>query len=353
MKQKIFFGLQAAAAIMLAAACAGITTQPLHYPIYPSGTQDVEYTVSVGASGGIKRIQLFETVSSITAAGVITAGTEALVQTWDVSGSPASHTVSYTKTGGYGSNKLVAYRFLVTDQSNKTRSHTVSYAIRPYPVANQPAPVFAQGDVDDVFDIILIPDTDITDMDDFRDNCHNMIRNTIHREPSMNLLNHQFNFYINPLTGTATDYDRISVDGHHLLPANTVEMSFAEVRVLMHQNNLRDYSWNGIYSTEMDRPQTFIHEGGHGMFGLADEYSAGAHWQAADLPNNWASLAAAQADAPGRNKTAADARQIGTSGWYKLCTDNCPMISGSALLFDYDTPCEQRVIFEIIQNAIE
>lgn len=329
-----------------------ITTEPIHEPIYPAAGESVTYTLDMSSAQGISNVKLFETVSSVSATGTVTAGTETLVNEWNPSGSPNTLTVNFTQPG-YSANKLITYRFHVTNGSGGTRNHEVTYAIRPYPVANQPAPVFVQGDVDDVFDAVFIPDSDISNMATFRSNCRNMILNTVFREPTMKFFCRSFNFYINPLTGTATDYDRISTDGYHQLPANMANLNFAEAVVLMHQNNLRDYAFNGVFSTEMDKPQTFIHEGGHAMFNLADEYSGGAHWQETTLPNNWSSLAGAQADAPGRHKTAADAVQMGTTGWHKICDATCPMISGGALLFDYEDPCADRVIYSIIDNAID
>ena len=63
----------------------------------------------------------------------------------------------------------------------------------------------------------------------------------------------------------------------------------------MHQNNLRDYASGGLYSSEMQNRGTIMHESGHGLFDLADEYGGGSHFQTDPYPNNWPSLAAAQA----------------------------------------------------------
>jgi hypothetical protein len=95
-----------------------------------------------------------------------------------------------------------------------------------------------------------------------------------------------------------------------------------------------------------------MHEGGHSMFNLADEYASGVHWQAEDYPNNWSTLASAQADAPNRHKSAADAVQMGTSGWYKICDENCQMKLSGLNLSHYDLPCGDRVLYMILDNAI-
>ncbi len=340
--------------LLLLTGCVG--TLPLHDPIYPASGENVTYTLDTNSRAGIDTIKLYETISTINAAGTVTVGTEAFVQEWLYPDWPETASVSYTKTGGYSADRLVNYRFWIRTGRRVwgwrlTASHNVTYAIRPYPVANQPAPVYVQGDVDKTFDIVLIPDTDITNLATFRGHCRSMIRDAVFAEPSIRTWKRQFNFYINPLTGHATDYDRIAIDGLHQTPTNWANLSFAEVKVLMHQNDLRDYASGGLFSTERQNRGTMMHEGGHGMFGLADEYPGGSHWQAADYPNNWSTLAGAQTDAPGRHKTAADARQMGTSGWYKICADACQMNTSGLVRSDYDAPCADRVLFSIIDIA--
>ena len=233
-----------------------------------------------------------------------------------------------------------------------SKSHDVTFATRPYPVPDMPAPIYVQGDVDHVFDVIFIPDTDITDVSGFRDHCSKMIEDAVLAEPSIKPWNQQFNFYINPESGTATDYDNIDTDGLHQKPSNWANLSFAESKVLMHKNNLRDYAMGDLFSTEQQNRGTMMHEGGHSLFGLADEYASGSHWQADEYPNNWETLAGAQTDAPDRHKTAADATQMGTSGWYKLCINACPMKTSGLVRNDYDGPCTDRVVHSIFDNAL-
>lgn len=341
--------------IIFLTSCAH--TLPMHSPVYPTSSEGVTYRLDVSASSGvIKQIKLYETVSSINAAGTVTSGTESLLQEWNFSDTPNSTSVTFTKTKGYEADKLVQYRFWVKIKWNwiwsTSRSHDVTYAIRPYPVADQPAPVYVQGDVDHVFDVVFIPDTDITNMNTFRTECRNMIMDAVFAENTVRNWNRQFNYYINPETGTATDYDRIATDGLHQTPVNWANLSFAEVKVLMHQNDLRDYASGGLFSTEMQNRGTMMHEGGHSMFDLADEYAGGSHWEADIYPNNWSTLAGAQADAPDRHKTAADAREMGTSGWYKICDDNCNMKLSGLNLSHYDLPCGDRVVYMILDNAL-
>lgn len=325
-------------------------TLAMHDPIHPTGSQAVTYTLTKVTAGSINSANLYETVSTINSSGTVTtAGTETLINTWS---SPAGD-LSFTTSGGYGNNKLVTYRFDVTTPDQR-KSFTVTFSTRPYPVTNMPAPVYVQGDPDDVMDLVFIPDTDITDLNVFRNHCRGMIVESFFDEPQLRFWRRQYNFYINPLRGTATDFDNISTDGTHVVPTNNANLTFAEGRVLMHQNNLRDYASGGLFSTEMQNRGTVLHETGHAWFDLADEYASGSHWQEAELPNNWSSLAAAQAAGSnyGSCKSSADAVQMGTSGWYKLCVSNCQMLTTGLTHTTYDCPCVSRINFVILDNAI-
>jgi hypothetical protein len=178
-----------------------------------------------------------------------------------------------------------------------------------------------------------------------------MIRESFFDEPTTRRFRRSFNFYINPSTGHATDYDKIATDGSHQPPANAADLSFAEGRVLLHQTNLRDYASGGYYSSEMQNRGTVLHESGHGLFGLADEYEGGAHWEADPYPNNWDSSAEASAAAPDRGKTAADVDVVKAGAWWKLCVDGCQMTTTGLTHDSYDSPCEDRVVWAILDNA--
>lgn len=343
------------------AGLAGCESDPvslvLHDPIFPGANQAVTYTLERVTAGAINSSELFEQVSTIDATGAVTsAGAETSIQTWT---SPAGN-LTFTKSSGYPANSLVTYRWVVRVPGNSgscsrteiTKEFRVTFATRPYPVTNQPAPVYVQGDRDDVFDLVFIPDTDIGNLNDFRTHCRNMIRQSFFDEPTCRLWRRQFNFYINGQTGHATDFDRIGTDGLHQVPSNNAQLAFAEGRCLMHQTDLRDYASGGLFSTEMQNRGTVLHESGHALFNLADEYNGGAHWQEAQFPNNWDSQAEAEAAADdyGSCKSLSDVRVI-QSGWWKLCTDDCQMLRTGLNRATYECPCRDRIHHMVFQTA--
>ncbi len=351
------FGIVSLAFLLLLSSCEPApVTLALHNPIFPTASQNVTYTLERVTTGTINSARLFETVSTVNSAGVVTAGTEMELQNWS---SPAGD-LSYVKSGGYAANSLVTYRWEVKVQEEdkeKTKTYRVTYAIRPYPVPNQPAPVYVQGDPDDVFDLVFIPDTDITDMDGFRNHCRENIRNAFFDEPHTRLWRRQFNFYINPITGTAKDADS---GESHIVPSNNAQLAFAEGRCLMHRVSIRDYASGGLFSTEQENRGTVLHESGHALFRLADEYCGNTSYFAeANSPNLWSSQAAAEAAADdyGTCKSISDVRRIQsgdcTKNWWKLCVENCQMKTSGLTHTQYDCPCRSRIttrVFELTSD---
>ncbi|AFL81127.1 hypothetical protein Aeqsu_1643 [Aequorivita sublithincola DSM 14238] len=326
-------------------------TLVLHNPIYPTGSQAVTYNAERVTDGSISDAKLYETVNTINNSGSITStGTETLLQTWN---SPSGD-LSFTKPSGHGDNKLVTYRWVFTTP-DQTKTFKVTYATRPYPVANIPAPVYVQGDPDDVFDLVFIPDTDVTSMNTFYTNCRGAIREAFFEEPHTQFWRRQYNFYINKEKGHATDYDHTETDGYHVAPSNNAYLSFAEGKVIMHQLDLRDYRMGSLFSTEMQNRGTIMHESGHAFYSLADEYSGGVHWQEEVLPNNWTTLAGAQAASTGYGscKQSSDAVQIDDSGYHRLCVSNCQMghYVSQTRPTGYDCPGQSRITYVVFDNA--
>ncbi|MEJ0103790.1 MAG: hypothetical protein WDO19_15065 [Bacteroidota bacterium] len=360
-KRNSLFPLVAACLLFLQ-SCDKPFSIAMHDPISPNPGDGITYSLEMQSGTAPKSVRLYEQVTLLVPATIdlpiigpiiiITRNPqpEVLLNTWT---SPALGTLSFARRGGIPAQCLVTYRFEVTQSDNNIARHSVSYASRDYPSANDPIPVYVVGDQQNTYDVVFIPDSDIGNLDDFRINVRKDIRDAYFDEQTTKLYRHSFNFYINRQTGHATDYDRRATDGLHQLPSNNSYLSFAEGRALLHQADLRDYASGGLFSTEMQNRGTIMHESGHSLFGLADEYQGGAHWQDAQLPNNWSSLTGAQTDAPGRGKTSGDAVMIGTDPWWRLCSGNCQMSNTGLTHVSYDRPCQDRVNYDILEIAMK
>ena len=315
----------------------------IHSPIYPTGSNNVTLTCRK-ISGDVENVKLYVMVSNVSSTGVLSSSSpETLVQEWSSPTMP----VSYTKSGGYGTNKLVKYRFVVKG-NDKTYTHTVSFATRPYPVANQAIPVYCVGDKDKVMNLVFIPDSDIDVMDTFYTAVQLDITDAFQKEDWLRRFRKSHNFYINPVTGHAHDYD---TGEPHDKPSNWSNLSFAQGKVILHKTVLRDFAGGGVFSTEYFNRGTILHESGHGLYGMADEYSGGSHWQAEEKPNNFTSLANAQNYAPNVGLQSSDANKIGTDNFWELCNDSCMMDKTGLNVWPYFSPCRNRILYAITQRA--
>ncbi len=297
---------------------AQVTTCPMHKPIYPAPTDLVEYKLEVPEAGAVESVELWETVYSVNSNGDLTPlpGYPRSLGTWD------SVPVTFQKRSGYPANTFIEYEFQVVDSDQDDHFHKVGYAIRDYPPSlspaqggsYQPAPVYVQLAVDLAMDIIFIPDTDLPldseqRMGEFRAHCHDMIceedrdglLDDIVSDDITRPLSRFFNFYINPLPGTAKNYQFPPV--LHEKPVNWSQLTFAEAHAIMHWGELRDYTLGTLFSTELQNRGTMLHEVGHALFGLADEYAYGSHWEADFYQNIWFKRKKAKQDAPLRHKT--------------------------------------------------
>lgn len=190
-----------------------------------------------------------------------------------------------------------------------------------------PAPVYVQGNIEDLMDVLFIPairheSNDVIDnqfLIRFRNSCRSIIKDAIFQEPSLKFWRKQFNFWIYPEAGEA--FDARCSNCCHEVPddfAEFVSKDF-EFKALLHKETLWDFTdhCNTIFSAEMDlindnnERSSFLHEFGHAAYGLSDEYQGGNNEEAMDhLPNNWRSWWRATRDAPLRHKTEDDAQKL-------------------------------------------
>ena len=94
-----------------------------------------------------------------------------------------------------------------------------------------------------------------------------------------------------------------------------------------------------------------MHEAGHGLYGLADEYGGGSHWQAMNC-QQLVSLAVPKATPRLWNcKESSDVGANGQQWLVPLCVSNCQMVTTGLTHNEYDVPAKQNnyVVFETLQ----
>lgn len=140
--------------------------------------------------------------------------------------------------------------------------------------------------------------------------------------------------------------------------------TFADSIAVIHPNDFRDWSSSGcsrrVFTSEPVSYRTFVHESGHSLFGLADEYCCdGGYWQAETNPNIWSSqsacqnYAAANSVSPGNctNFCPAGTQKCGSTGFWKMepdvdvmrCSQACGLCGGADAMCQFFPACLKRV----------
>lgn len=217
-----------------------------------------------------------------------------------------------------------------------------------------PVPGRDIGSHGDRFDLVFVPDEDYgspADIDtwlpDFIQDIQDQIDQRLDAAaPVTGNLEH-FNFYYTRMQGDAAT-------NPHVLPPDLTQISpFADAYNILHTNTFGDWTQWGppvTFGAEGAVGRSFIHEAGHGIFGLADEYDDApdcrtARFEPAPMPNVWDTEAGGRADATSEGWNPDDIWQFTTcaGGWWKLGTDSFIMTDGNFFANGWGQPASRRI----------
>jgi hypothetical protein len=185
-------------------------------------------------------------------------------------------------------------------------------------------PLRIAGSTADKIDVIIIPENDYAgDMTEFVGDIQDTIINGYLRNNAIGMNRTKFNFYYLDSEADVTAYPASGFTP----PLGSCEdfqdaTSFADSLPVVHNTDFRD--WSGtrcerrVFSSEPTSYRTFVHESGHSVFGLKDEYCCDSHYSQNDPnPNIWSSRSNCRNDAT-------------AMGWDPDdCTNFCPSGSGN------------------------
>ncbi|QLJ52510.1 MAG: hypothetical protein Sv326_0335 [Candidatus Fermentimicrarchaeum limneticum] len=158
-------------------------------------------------------------------------------------------------------------------------------------------PLVRNNEPDHAIDVVFIPTREYEgNMSGFVSDVENMIQNGYFAERTINASKHYMNFYYTTKFGSL--HKEGNGDCDWSAPSNWDDgCSHAEGAVIVHQVGCRDYASGNVFSTEYYSLDTLVHESGHGLFGVADEYCCDSHyWQPDPNPNIYSSLSNCKSD---------------------------------------------------------
>jgi hypothetical protein len=242
---------------------------------------------------------------------------------------------SFRVTGGFPDASLIRFRATATPSSGPAETDEYSFAAGAFPLPRRPIPIRVTGAVGARLNLVLIADVDVSTP--LRSQLRIVLIGRHFHHSAIRDNRRLYNFYYSSFTGnyeSGCDFTR---------PANYTELAnVADAIMYLHQAPERDCSSGLNTSAEISGDQhlrTLLHEYGHTIFGLADEYSGDSlAKQKLCFTNVWNSKAACQADPISNGLTCVSKkRRDGTFFW---TVDGNDVMSGGQV---FGRACLRRV----------
>lgn len=310
--------LLALVAATVSLGCLAPRVEIEHIPVVAKSSEQVTFTATLRDDGtGPSKVEVLVNAALVhTCTGLSTGGT------CTYTGGPYSAyegtTVSYlakatdsrgrTDTRGY-------YYFAVTDSN--------------YDWALNYLPARRVGPSDDKIDLVFHRDSDYASFSDFVDDVGDKLWDIYGEQDIIEVPSNldKFNFYIYPELASSNNCGTVHSN------ANT-DIPWRDVDAILHTATFGDCTIDGHFTAEGHNTKAFLHESGHGVFGLADEYDGcyTYYFEPAVEPNIFDIEADCRAEqtAKGRDPNACWQFTACQGGWWGIhqLTDNTVMIRG-------------------------
>lgn len=149
-----------------------------------------------------------------------------------------------------------------------------------------PLPGRATGPQDERIDVVFVADDSYTSMDTFRGDVDQRLAGLFSLFPVTGNED-RFNFYTANITASSAADNACGGYGD-IIPDEFVDQCpFADAIAVLHTENYGDCRFGWTYSSEGNSDYSFVHESGHGIFDLRDEYERNfTRWEG-PLTNIW------------------------------------------------------------------
>ena len=324
--------------VPLAAACVSPQAFILHSPMQPTSAQTVTYTATATDDEGVTRMEIWEDRNTLTTCNGMQCASRVstqMLRRCDFSPAQTNATCTFTTTSGYPDSSFIGYRVVAFDAGGRQGTDGwIYYAAGAWPWPNNPIPIYGTGAPAEKLDVVFIPDTDYNGNNtQFINDVSGLVANgyfstnswSTHVRPWRG----NWNLYVTYRTGDAQGYQ----SGCNSAPSNWTTMrSIVNSGGIVHTANLRDCGGIGdgsLFSILRGNNATLVHESGHSVFSLSDEYCCdGGYWEIGPNANVFSSQANCQNTAAATGCSSANCVQIGTTGWWHS-DNNCLMASGN------------------------
>jgi hypothetical protein len=359
--------------LIIATGCSGrmgVTTEApqvfiVQSPVQPSKTQTVTYEATADDAIGISRIEIWEEQRTLEVCsnGQTQPPCSTVVSSRQLApcifSAPLPINATCTvKAGPYADPiDFVGYGVIAANSSGLIGSEGyIYYAVGPYPWPDNPVPVYMTGakSAHETIDLVFMPDKDYevaypgTDAwkEPFLQDVTGLLKNAYlsgsNFARDIRSRRSTWNFYL-----TYQQADAVASFGCVLnAPANWANLRMtANAGLIVHTEDLRDCSQvlpdGSLFSAEPASYVPAIHETGHGVYGLADEYCGGGLFESEFEPNVHSSQARCK-DMLCKSG-AKCARICSGQNWFR-CDDGADLMATTSSVNNVFDACDQRRI---------
>lgn len=175
------------------------------------------------------------------------------------------------------------------------------FASGEFPVTNAPVPIRLKRKTANGIDIVFVPHTEVLPATDptaagFRAHLDDIIDGILFKYPIIRDNRKYYNFWYSPV---AVDFDASDCSG--LEDPKKIDLDFvADVSIYVHHQYKRNCSYGTKFTTEMWYDKSFVHELGHALAGLRDEYAVATddYPPRTEMPNTFDTKELCQREAP-------------------------------------------------------
>ncbi len=270
----------------------------IHQPLHPKNNEAITFKTSIKEPSGIATIELhlyeyelFLNDDELPSKKKRDGGQWGKVNSWNGNGLQ-EQTISFDYNNGFPSASQVEYLFKVTDNNGKVTERLAAFdaGTSPWPTDKILLYRASRADLSQTFNLCLFPDTDFEgNWGSFLEDSHKMIFDGFHQSNVMNDRKERWTFYY-----TQQEADGLKIAQEFDDPQYYPDFMKGEIITgidafaLLHKRPYSDGSYlygnihflaQNVFTTESYNLGTAIHEMGHSVFQLSDEYNGCACFQ--------------------------------------------------------------------------
>lgn len=253
-------------------------------PLHPGNEKSVTFLVEAEDPAGITSIELFvyeyaltEDEDGMRVGKAREGGQWGSVQTWSISPPKVEASVSYTHAAGFPPESYVRYIFVVENSGKSKRSEEWLFAAGDWPFLDTPVPILANGPPGKRVNLTFVADEDEAAYEDaatLLEDLEVLIFDGYHTNNAIEGDRRRYwQFYYSPEKGHIDNSGGIQ---ELTLPDTVKESQISTHAAIVHKRiDFINFAVGERFSADVGSLRASVHEAGHAVFGLGDEYIVG------------------------------------------------------------------------------